>query len=202
MPAYKLTYFNITGLGEPIRFLLSYGGADYEDKRIEFEEWPQYKHKMPMEQVPIFEIDGKVFHQTRAISRYLAKKFNLYGSDDLQAIEIDATIDDIEDCRLFISRFFREEDPAIKAKQKAIAYEKIPFYLGKFEEQVKKNGGYFVGNKLSWADIHFTAIIELCSNILEKDQIQEFPALKKLTETVRSSPKIKAYIEKRPKTKF
>ncbi|KAJ8675365.1 hypothetical protein QAD02_011151 [Eretmocerus hayati] len=200
MSAYKLTYFNITGIGEPIRFLLSYGGADYEDKRIEFEEWPQYKHKTPMEQVPILEIDGKVFHQTRAIGRYLARKFNLYSSDDLEAMEIDATIDDIDDCRIFVSTYFREKDPAIKAKQKEIAHEKITFYLGKFEEQVKKNGGYFVGNKLSWADITFTAIIEGCSNILEKDQIEEFPALKKLTETVRSFPKIKAYIEKRPKT--
>lgn len=55
---------------------------------------------MPMEQMPILEIDGKVYHQTRAISRYLAKKLELYGSDELQAMEIDTSVDDIEDCRL------------------------------------------------------------------------------------------------------
>lgn len=55
---------------------------------------------MPMEQLPIFEIDGKVFHQTRAISRHFAKQFGLYGSNEFECIEVDASVDDIEDMRL------------------------------------------------------------------------------------------------------
>lgn len=43
MPTYKLTYLNVTGLGEPLRFLLSYGEADFEDNRINSEDWPQHK---------------------------------------------------------------------------------------------------------------------------------------------------------------
>lgn len=39
-PKYKLTYFNMTGLGEPIRMLFAYGGIKYEDNRIETEDWP------------------------------------------------------------------------------------------------------------------------------------------------------------------
>ena len=42
-PAYKLTYFNVKALGEPIRFLLSYGGIEFEDHRVEKEDWPQFK---------------------------------------------------------------------------------------------------------------------------------------------------------------
>lgn len=41
--AYKLTYFNLTALGEPIRFLLSYMDIDFEDNRIERELWPSIK---------------------------------------------------------------------------------------------------------------------------------------------------------------
>jgi hypothetical protein len=41
--AYKLTYFNVKATGEPIRFLLSYGGIEFEDYRIEREQWPQIK---------------------------------------------------------------------------------------------------------------------------------------------------------------
>lgn len=54
---------------------------------------------MPLEQLPILEIDGKVYNQSRAIGRYLAKKFNLYGSDDIEALEIDAAVDSLEDLR-------------------------------------------------------------------------------------------------------
>lgn len=43
MPTYKLTYFNITGLAEPIRYILHQSGIKFEDRRLTFEEWPQYK---------------------------------------------------------------------------------------------------------------------------------------------------------------
>lgn len=42
-PQYKLTYFNLTGLGEPIRYLFSYGNIDFEDNRIELSDWPKHK---------------------------------------------------------------------------------------------------------------------------------------------------------------
>lgn len=45
-PTFKLTYFNIRGLAEPIRWLLAYGGIDYEDNRIERDDWPALKGSM------------------------------------------------------------------------------------------------------------------------------------------------------------
>lgn len=41
--AYKLTYFNFRGLAETIRFLLAYSEIDYEDNRIDVEQWPELK---------------------------------------------------------------------------------------------------------------------------------------------------------------
>lgn len=41
--AIKLHYFNITGLGEPIRWILKYGNVEFEDIRYEFAEWPEVK---------------------------------------------------------------------------------------------------------------------------------------------------------------
>lgn len=55
---------------------------------------------MPMGQVPVLEIDGKKYHQSKAIGRYLSKKFNLYGKDDLEALEIDAAADCVDDLRI------------------------------------------------------------------------------------------------------
>ena len=42
MTNYKLYYFNVTGLGEPIRYLLHYCGIKFEDIRFkDLDEWLQ-----------------------------------------------------------------------------------------------------------------------------------------------------------------
>ena len=55
---------------------------------------------------------------------------------------------------------------------------------------------------MTWADIHFIVISELKTRLLENDFLKEYPALNKLYHTVQANPKIKAYLDKRPKTKF
>lgn len=39
MPQYKVMYFDIKALAEPIRFLFIYGGIDFEDYRYTHDEW-------------------------------------------------------------------------------------------------------------------------------------------------------------------
>ncbi|KYN30203.1 Glutathione S-transferase [Trachymyrmex cornetzi] len=199
---YKLLYFNVTGLGESIRFLLNQCGIKFEDVRFTSDDWPKHKPNVPMGQVPVLEIDGKQYHQSRAIGRFLAKKGNLYGSDDFEAMEIDATIDSMDDIRLALSQYYWEKDPAFKEKLKETAFQKLPYYLDKFEAQVKKNGGYFVGGKLSWADLLWAAYFDYLSFVLGDDPNKDHSELKKLVEKVRALPNIKAYIEKRPTTQM
>lgn len=43
MPEFKVIYFNVKALAEPMRFLLSYGNIEFEDVRIEKEDWPALK---------------------------------------------------------------------------------------------------------------------------------------------------------------
>ena len=42
-PTYKLTHCNSQGVAEPIRMLLSYGGWEFEDIRVEQKDWPALK---------------------------------------------------------------------------------------------------------------------------------------------------------------
>lgn len=42
-PKYRLTYFPAKALGEPMRLLMAYGKIDFEDVRINFEDWPALK---------------------------------------------------------------------------------------------------------------------------------------------------------------
>ncbi|XP_066602118.1 glutathione S-transferase-like [Prorops nasuta] len=200
MTTYKLIYFNLTGLGEPIRFLLHYAGIKFEDERFEIEDWSKHKPNMPMGQVPVLEINGRKHYQSKAIGRYIAKKCNLYGSDELEALEIDTAIDSIDDIRQALTQYYWHKDPTEKERLTEIAMEKLPFYLGKFEAQVKENGGYFVRNKLSWADILYAGFHDYMSHILGRDVNQDHPELKKLTDKVNNLPNIKAYLKTRPKT--
>jgi prostaglandin-H2 D-isomerase / glutathione transferase len=43
MSQYKLTYFNGRGRAEGVRLLFAAAGVDYEDVRIEKEQWPELK---------------------------------------------------------------------------------------------------------------------------------------------------------------
>lgn len=54
----------------------------------------------PLGQMPVLEIDGQKYPQSKAIARFIAKKGNLYGSDDVEALEIDATVETIDDLRV------------------------------------------------------------------------------------------------------
>lgn len=200
MSTYKLIYFNVTGLGESLRFLLNYAGISFEDKRINFDEWPKYKSEMPMGQMPVLEIDGQKYNQSKAIGRYLAKKCNLYGASPIEAMEIDAAVENIDDMRQALSQYYWEQDPALQAKLKDVAYKKMEFSLDKLEEQVKKNGGHFVGGKLTWADIVYAGFNDYLSHVVGGDFNKNHPELGKLVKKVYAIPSIQAYLAKRPKT--
>ena len=43
MPSYKVTYFPIKALAEPIRFIFSYAEVDFVDDRLNEGDWPKLK---------------------------------------------------------------------------------------------------------------------------------------------------------------
>ncbi|EZA53007.1 hypothetical protein DMN91_002419 [Ooceraea biroi] len=203
MTKYKLRYFDVMGLGEPIRFLLSYGGLEFEDIRVDRGAWTKMKPTMPFGQLPILEIDGKVYSQTLPICRYLAKQYDLSGKTDLDALEIDAVANALHDLRKQIALFYRETDEVLKAKKKKeVLSTVVPFYLEKLEELASKNGGYLHGGELSYADLFFVAIADSLSNACELDITRGKPNLKSLREKVLALPGIKTWVEKRPKLDF
>ncbi|KZC09849.1 PREDICTED: glutathione S-transferase-like [Dufourea novaeangliae] len=200
MPTYKLTYFPVAALGEPIRFLFNYGGVEFEDNRFDRDDWPKLKQEMPFGQVPVLEIDGKKYPQSVAISRYLAKKFGVLGKDDLEALQVDATVDTIHDLRAKMAASHYETKEDIKADKRKVAEELVPYYLERLDAQVKNNGGHFVGGALTWADLTFVALLDYLNFMWGSDLIEKYENLKQLKEKVINLPAIKSWIEKRPKT--
>lgn len=200
MPNYKLNYFNVKAMAEPIRFILSYVGAKFEDNRFSREDWPQLKPEMPFGQVPVLEVDGKKIPQSVAICRYLAKQHGLAGKDDWEALEIDVTVDTIHDVRTKIAAYHYETNNEAKAAKLEVAKEVVPFYLERLDAQVQKNGGFFVGGALTWADLVFVALLDYLNFMMQSDIIEKYDNLKQLEEKVLALPAIKSWVEKRPQT--
>uniref|UniRef100_A0A8D8R3S9 glutathione transferase n=1 Tax=Cacopsylla melanoneura TaxID=428564 RepID=A0A8D8R3S9_9HEMI len=199
MPTYKLTYFPIIGLGEPIRFMLSYMEVDFEDVRINLEQWAGLKSKTPFGKLPVLEVDGKPLHQSAAICRYLAKQCGLVGKNAEEDLNIDIAYDTFTDFRTAITNYHYDKNEESKnAKWDPLNKETIPFYLGKFEELIKANGGYLANGKLSWADIFFVSMLDYMSMMAKQELTANAPALKKLSDEVLAIPAIKKWVEKRP----
>ena len=80
---YKVTYFDANARAANLRAILDYSKAKWEDTIVSQEEWPTLKASGKIEsgQLPILEVNGKQFSQALAMEIYLAKQFNLIGSN-------------------------------------------------------------------------------------------------------------------------
>ncbi|GLG96447.1 Glutathione S-transferase [Gryllus bimaculatus] len=197
-PTYKLTYFDVMALGEPIRYMLAYGNINFEDKRIPRESWPKLKPKTPYGKMPVLEIGEKKAHQSISICRYLSKKVGLGGIDDWQNLKIDSTVDTVVDIRIAIFNLVFAPESEKEKMRETFDKETLPFYLNRLDEQVKENGGFFVDKKLTWADLHFAATIDSAKEFLKTNPVEDYPHLKALVDKVWNLPRIKSWRANRP----
>ncbi|XP_037030115.1 glutathione S-transferase-like [Bradysia coprophila] len=204
MSSCKLTYFDSQALAEAIRFLLHYGKIQFEDIRLNFEkDWPAYpKDTLPLRQLPILEIDGKVFYQTIAICRYLAKKVGLAGSTPLEDYEIDNAVDNVNDFRARLAGAFYEQNAVAKEEKMKIALnETVPFFLGKLEAIAQQNDGHFALKRFTWADVYFTGMHRYLARLVgSEDLTANYPNLRKVVENTESTSGIKEWVARRPDT--
>ncbi|ERL87704.1 glutathione S-transferase [Dendroctonus ponderosae] len=198
-PKYKLTYFDLGGLGESIRFLFHYGGIEFIDNRVSMADWPALKNSIPLRQMPLLEVDGKVLHQSVAISRYVGRLVGLAGKNDLEDCEIDAVVDTITDFRLhFMKHRFESNPEAKQALKEKLEKEIKPLIFGQMDSWAQKNNGYLALGRLTWADVYFVALI-VSFMLSEPELLENYPNLRAMQQNVLSIPRIKAWVEKRPK---
>ncbi|KAF6208058.1 hypothetical protein GE061_016508 [Apolygus lucorum] len=201
MPTYKLTYFDLKGLGEPIRMILTYLGEEFEDNRIPIEEWPAIKPTIKYGRLPVLDVDGKRMYQAQAILRLLAKRAKLAGDNDLEAFEIDSIVGVVTD---FISSYiplWSFTDPKEKGEFiEKLKKETIPYYMKELDEIAGKNNGYLANGKLSWADLFFHSFIETLEGLIKTEIVKQYPNVLLARGKLHSTPGIKEWIAKRPKS--
>ncbi|CAG4951728.1 unnamed protein product [Colias eurytheme] len=202
MPKIVLRYFNVKGLGEAIRTLLAYGGEDFEDVRYTEEDWPNIMSSTPFNQLPTLEIDGKVYAESNAISRYLGHKYGLAGDSLEESLEIDQNVDYFTDLRYSAAQVHYEEDPEVKKKlQKVFFEETAPAKLKKLNDIISRNNGHIALGKLTWGDFVFAGVFNYLKMMLELPELEkQYPSFQQVINAVYSVPKVKAFSDLAPKT--
>jgi len=200
---YKLSYFNGRGLGEVSRLLFTAAGVPFTDNRVEQKDWPAFKPQTPYGQMPVLEVNGKSYGQSGAIQRYLAREFGLFGSSEVEGLAIDGIVEAINDARKVFGEARQEKDEEAKKVKFAAYFKDVwPAWGAKLTSILAANGegkGFFVGSKLSLADI---VIFNGLTFLQETDPtfLNSFPLLTAHIARIGAIPKIAAYITARPKT--
>uniref|UniRef100_A0A8R1DKL7 glutathione transferase n=1 Tax=Caenorhabditis japonica TaxID=281687 RepID=A0A8R1DKL7_CAEJA len=204
MVHYKITYFPIRGAGEIGRQILSYAGQEFEDNRIQGEDWPALKPTTPFGQLPILEVDGKVLAQSHTIARYLARQFQLNGKTAWEEAQVNSIADQFKDYLNEIRSYFvvkmgygQGDVDALFKDVFLPAFKKNYTFFSNF---LKASGsGYLVGDSLTFVDLlvaqHSADLLSANANALDA-----FPEFKTHQEKVHSDPKLKKWLETRPVT--
>ncbi|CAO3678102.1 unnamed protein product [Umbelopsis ramanniana] len=180
---FEIFYFELHGLALTTKSLLSLGGFEWKNRYpLNWKE--EEKPTTPLGKLPVLtetRADGSKFvlAESNAINRYLARKAGLLGTS--------------EDETALIDQFY--ESWYLATYQETV----VNPLLAKHEEALAKNGtGYYVGNKLSLADLHATAITTGLGSLVNVEGV--YPNLWKLVQNVRSVDAVKAEVERFPIT--
>ncbi|KAL0881852.1 hypothetical protein ABMA27_001627 [Loxostege sticticalis] len=190
----KITYFDLPGYVDAIRYMLHYSGMKFEDVRYQLKDWPikEVKDATPYGQLPVYEEDGRTINQSMAIARYVASQTGLLPSDPWEQAKLDAAVLNVYDFFKAIYSTATEKD---EEKKKALQAETVAFYFSKFERDLKAGNGYF-GGKLSWADFVLVGCIAAQNLFLKKPVEKDYPTVLALVTEIRSLKGVKEYVAK------
>lgn len=202
MPKLVHGYWDIRGYGQPIRLLLEYVGADYEDKRYytgpapdyDKSDWLKVKFELGLEfpNLP-YIIDGDVkVTQSFAIMRYLGRKYELVGADENETIRCELAEQQLADIRgtlVQLSYTPPAEFENVKPKAVDLIKNKLtPFsaFLG--------DRKWMAGDRLTYADfLCYEVFFQL--SIFDKTLFEGLDNLTSYIKRFEELPPIAAYMK-------
>jgi glutathione S-transferase len=192
-------YWDIRGLGQPIRLLLAYKDVDYQDKRYytgpapdyDKSEWfnGKFNHGFAFPNLP-YLIDGDVkVTQTQAILRYLGRKYDLVGKTEEERTRVDMVEQQLVDLRNgFVTMCYRTYDPADNQYKAS-----LPAQLKLFSDFLGDRK-YFAGNTLTFVDFCIYEILFQLS-IFHKESFAGLDNLTGFIKRIESLPTVDKYLK-------
>lgn len=216
----KLTYFNVRGLAETSRFLLALGGEEYEDFRYPLDVIDMSKHEMKKDEfdkdkadgklvtslnkVPFLEVDGVTIPQSKSMERFLARRYNMMGSSDVEAAQIDAICESVRDFKDMYQKVRSLPEQERPDGMNEWFTKTLVERLTLLENQLVGENGFSVGSSMSLSDVVlFTFIKEFFDNKeASMNATLTSPKIRAVVERVSNNEKVLSWIESRPKTNF
>ena len=211
---YELYYWaEIQGRGEYVRLALEDAGADYVDVARKpngmsaMMKLMEQKRGTPPFAPPFLKAGKLVIGQTANILLYLGTRHGLAPKTEAGKLwihQLQLTIADfvleIHDTHHPLGPSLYYEDQRAPAKKRSEEFwkERVPKYLGYFEDLVKANGAaYVAGRRLTYVDLSLFQIVEGLRYAFPK-RMQAFeediPRLVALRDRVAERANIKAYL--------
>ena len=198
----KLLYFDApVSRGEECRLALHIAGVDFEDVRIQRQDWPAIKPKMPFGSVPVLEIEGRpALAQSNAILTFVGRQHGLHPTDLFEAARHEAVMAHVEDLRTNVSPTIRIADESEKRKARETLVESyLPNWADKTERQLGA-GPFFAGEKLHVVDIKLHMAVRWFSggkvDYIPATIFAGCPKLNRLHDAVRDDARVNAWYSK------
>jgi glutathione S-transferase len=211
---YALYYWpSIQGRGEYVRLALEDAGADYDDVARRgngmgaMMKMMEMGKRTPPFAPPFLKAGSLVIGQTANILLYLGARHGLapkaeagkFWVHQLQLTIADFVLE-IHDTHHPLGPSLYYEDQRAPAKKRTDEFwkQRVPKYLGYFEELLESNGGaYVTGRRVTYADLSLFQIAEGLRYAFPKRMKafeREIPGLIELRDRVAERPNIKAYL--------
>lgn len=210
---YELYYWpTIQGRGEYVRLALEDAGADYIDvargRGGDSKMMAMMKRgPMPPFAPPFLRAGKLVIGQTANILFYLGGRHGLAPKAEAQRLwvhQLQLTIADfvveVHDTHhpLGPTLYYEDQRPAAKRRTSEFWSERVPKFLGYFEQLIDSSGGpYLNGRRLCYADLSLFQIVEglryAFPNSIKRFE-RKVPRVIELRDRVTARPNIKAYL--------
>eukprot|EP00288_Rhodomonas_lens_P017330 CAMPEP_0177713160 /NCGR_PEP_ID=MMETSP0484_2-20121128/12787_1 /TAXON_ID=354590 /ORGANISM="Rhodomonas lens, Strain RHODO" /LENGTH=222 /DNA_ID=CAMNT_0019225023 /DNA_START=23 /DNA_END=691 /DNA_ORIENTATION=+ len=206
----KVHYFGATGRGEQIRLSLALADKPFTNV-TPGEDVPGFiagcreKGGNLTTNLPMLEVDGKFYPQSQAASRYIGRRFKLYGSeqDAEQAFLVDKLMDDADDFRAVGYKCCYLPSFGMLATKEGVdklLEETIPKHLKNFERQLGSQD-YFLGTSPTIADASIYNVLVDFFVSFWPTILADYPNLQQFCDRFAAIPSVKAYLESDQKKK-
>ncbi|XP_005093728.1 glutathione S-transferase Mu 5 [Aplysia californica] len=197
----KIGYWKIRGLGQPIRLLLTYAGAEFDEDQYEQgegpefsrDEWLNVKPKLGLDfpNLPyLFDGDVKIT-QSNAILRYLGAKFSLLGEDPKVQAYSEMMLENAMDMRNALVRLVYSPGYDENVDK---YFTQVDEKFKQFEAFLGKKDWFAGGKNPTICDFHIYELLDQ-HRLMRPESLKGYSNLLAFLDRFEALPQIKAFLQ-------